>query len=701
MYFDGNKRMNGIRAVCQDLYGQVIALGWVLMLLLVGEASGQQAVVLGGGGSRGLAHAGVLAGLEELGYEPELVVGTSMGAIIGSLYAAGHSPDEVWRIVLAQDWPELFVHMPRPVGPRRELRYPQLEVGIGVERPAGLVAEWRINRALVHLLFDAGARSGGDFDRLPRRFRSVAADLRTGEAVVIAEGDLARAVRASMAVPGVFAAVVRGGAPLVDGGIANYLPISVARAAGARYVVASDVIRPAPEIEDRSALAAGLRGLRLTLRNTLPDTVADVLVLPEIPPQISEALFPRDPTPLFRAGMEAARRDAAGRPPASGGSPPRAPLPQPDSLVVLRIETSDPGVAALARRLFRDVAPARYDTARVLRAVDRLYETGLVEGVWPRVERVTAADEGARGAGELVVRVDPVARTDVVGAAGYDNDRGGRVWAGASMRAGGAVPFVLGLTGSFGSLEQWAAASVRVHPRATAPLVWSAGAHHTSSDVRVRGGELDVRRTGGWLGAEMLRVRPSLALAAIATAEHIERDDGEDGASYGPLLRIEGVQPLTRLVGAAPLLELEARAGDVSYQRVRARAAAHTERGHWSLAALVDVTSASSDAPADVLPALGDEWLLPGMRWGEERGSTRVVAGADVAHPIVLEGALRLRLRAGAAAGDVDAFRESGAWALGAALELLWATPLGPIMGGVGTNTRGQWRVEVNVGPWF
>src|SRR5690606_13534234 len=111
--------MNGIRAVCQDLYGQVIALGWVLMLLLVGEASGQQAVVLGGGGSRGLAHAGVLAGLEELGYEPELVVGTSMGAIIGSLYAAGHSPDGVWRIVLAQDWPEFFVHMPRPVGPRR------------------------------------------------------------------------------------------------------------------------------------------------------------------------------------------------------------------------------------------------------------------------------------------------------------------------------------------------------------------------------------------------------------------------------------------------------------------------------------------------------------------------------------------------------------------------------------------------------
>lgn len=692
--------MNAIRAVCQDLRGQVIALGSALVLLSSG-ASGQQAVVLGGGGSRGLAHVGVLEGLEQLGYEPELVVGTSMGAIVGALYAAGHSPAELRRIVLGQDWPELFTQAPRPVGPRRELRYPQLDVGIGVERPAGLIAEWRINRVLVHLLFDAGARSGGAFDQLPRRFRPVAADLRTGDAVAVEEGDLARAVRASMAVPGVFAAMMARRAPLVDGGIANYLPISVARAEGAAHIVAVDVIRPAPEIEDRSALAVGLRGLRLTLRNTLPDTVADVLVLPDIPPQISEALFPRDPTPLLRAGLAAALRDAAGRLPAGGGTPPRAPLPPPDTLVALRIESTDPGVALLARRLFGAAAPARYDTARVLRAVDRLYETGLVDGVWPRVERAGAAEAGAARAGELVVRVDPVARTHVAGAAGYDNDRGGRIWARASTRAGGAEPLELGLTGSFGSLERWAAASLRVHPPAIAPLALSAGAHHVSNDVRVPGGELDVRRTGGWLAAELWRLRPSLALAAVGTAEHVTRDGGEDGVSYGPLLRIGGVRPLTRLVGAAPLLELEARAGDVSYGRVRARAAAHTEQGRWSLAALVDVTSASSDAPADVLPALGDEWLVPGLRWGEERGDTRVVAGADVAHPIPLEGALRLRVRAGAATGDADALRESDAWVLGAALELLWATPLGPIIGGVGGNTRGRWRVEVNVGPWF
>src|SRR5690606_34258429 len=105
--------------------------------------------------------------------------------------------------------------------------------------------------------------------------------------------------------------------------------------------------------------------------------------------------------PLLRAGEAAALRDAAGRLPAGGGSPPRPPAPPPDSLVALRIESSDPGVASLARRLFRAAAPMRYDTARVLRAVDRLYETGLAEGVWPRVERTER-----EGDAELVVRVD-------------------------------------------------------------------------------------------------------------------------------------------------------------------------------------------------------------------------------------------------------------------------------------------------------
>ena len=696
--------MNEIRRRCQGLYVRGIALACPL-ILLASSASSQQAVVLGGGGARGLAHAGVLAGLEQLGYAPELVVGTSMGAIIGSLYAAGESPDAIRRTVMAQDWAEMFTHAPRPVGPRRELRYPALDIAPHPDQPAGLVADWRINRTLVRLLFDAGARSGGDFDRLPRRFRAVTVDLRTGAVVVLARGDLARAVRASMAVPGFFAPVRLGDTLLVDGGIGDNVPVAVARAEGAAFVVASDVVRPRPEVVERFPLDVAARALRLLLRRA-PLAEPDVLVLPDISPGISEALFPRDPTPLIRAGYEAALRDAGGRLPAAGGAAPRAPAPPPDSLLALRVESSDAAVAALARRLLRSAAPGEYSETRVLRALDRLYATGLVTGVWPRVEpRAAESHATARAAaardGELVVDVTPAEQTRLLAAAGYDNDRGGRIWVEASTRTGTGAPLELALGGSLGSLERWAAASLRLHPPATAPLAWTAGAHHAANTARVPGGERDVQRTGGWLGAEMLRLQPSIALAATLTAEHVRQDRGPDGASFGPLLRIAGVDPLNRLAGAAPLLELEARMGTVSYQRARVRAAAGAAPGRLRLAALADVTAASSHAPADVLPALGDEWLMPGMRWGEERGTLRVVAGADLVHPLPLQASGRVRLRAGAVAAAADAVSGSDEWTLGAALELLWATPLGPIIGGVGANTRGQWRLEVALGPRF
>src|SRR5690606_32818912 len=114
-----------------------------------------------------------------------------------------------------------------------------------------------INRRLVEMLFDAGARARSDFDRLPRRYRAVAADLRDGSVVVLGHGDLARAVRASMAVPGVFSPVVIDGRILVDGGIADNLPTTQARALGALYIIASDVLLP--ELDPRPPSRAAVR----------------------------------------------------------------------------------------------------------------------------------------------------------------------------------------------------------------------------------------------------------------------------------------------------------------------------------------------------------------------------------------------------------------------------------------------------------
>src|SRR5262245_7381837 len=178
-------------------------LSFILVLALARGARAGDAVVLSGGGSRGLAHAGALVGLERRGHDPDLVVGTSMGAIIGALYAGGYEPSAIWRIVEREDWRGVFEPMPVRVGRERDLRHPvlQLQSGEGgLLFTKGYLADWRINRELVRRLFSPAARARGDFDRLPRRFRAIAADLDGGAMVSIGSGDLARAARASMAV---------------------------------------------------------------------------------------------------------------------------------------------------------------------------------------------------------------------------------------------------------------------------------------------------------------------------------------------------------------------------------------------------------------------------------------------------------------------------------------------------------------------
>src|SRR5690606_4693814 len=155
------------------------------------------------------------------------------------------------------------------VGHARTTLRPLLSFGVGDDAVVfgGLVPDAGINRRLVQLLFDAGARARGDFDRLPRRYRAVTADLRDGTAVSLGSGDLARAVRASMAVPGAFSPIVIDGRTLVDGGIADNLPTAEARALGARHIIASDVLLPELEEMPTSRVAIGIRALRLLIEN--------------------------------------------------------------------------------------------------------------------------------------------------------------------------------------------------------------------------------------------------------------------------------------------------------------------------------------------------------------------------------------------------------------------------------------------------
>jgi len=202
-------------------------------------------LVLSGGGALGLAHVGVLRELEAMHVPVDCVAGTSMGAIVGGLYSAGYSPAELERLVVELDWNAFLRDRPdrRKLPYRRkvdDLTYlTRWEVGVsrdGVVLPAGLVAGHRLGVELQLLALRAAGID--DFDRLPLPFRAVAADAANGETVVLSGGDLADALRASMAVPGLFTPVELDGRLLVDGGVVANLPVDAAREMGAGIVIA-------------------------------------------------------------------------------------------------------------------------------------------------------------------------------------------------------------------------------------------------------------------------------------------------------------------------------------------------------------------------------------------------------------------------------------------------------------------------------
>lgn len=672
-------------------------LGWLLWAM---PASAQQALVLGGGGSRGLAHAGAITGLELRGWNPELVVGTSIGAIIGALYAAGLPADSIWRVAADQDWREVFQYRALAVAPGQPLSYPLMQLGIGVDRrryAEGLVADFRVNRLLGSLLFEATTRAAGDFDRLPRAFRAVAADFATGEAVVLAEGDLARAVRASMAVPGVFAPVLWDGRVLVDGGISDHLPVDVARERGYTKVVAVDVVRPRAEDVALDPLRAMVRASRLVLMQAMPrDVEPDVLILPDIDPDLFAAIFPDDPSALLVLGRDAALAAA----PQMAHEAERSTYPAriPARITGLRIDAVTEAQREHVRQAFEHTL-GEYDAAAIVRASDALYASGMYYGIWPRV----VVEEGDTTRATLVVRVDAAPPITVAGGAAYESDRRGRAWVVLRARPQGGplealASFLLDEIHAIGTLQ------LRRTLGGTPSIAVVTGAHLERTDVRLfdgadRVGEVGFERGGGVLGVEWHRIDPDWAAGLWLHGESVGGDEAYDLA-IGPRVRIERVPELSRVVGTAPLLEIEARFGDVDYHRARMRGSFDIAIGRLLVGAMADATVSSRQTPLDAQPALGDEHLVPGLAWGRARGPVRVVGGVDVAWPIFLRGHLRVRARMGAIAGGVEDL-ERQRWLPGAEAGVLWWTPIGRVGVSTGIARGGRPRIDVTIGSLF
>ena len=252
-------------------------------------------LVLSGGGARGGAHVGVLKALEELDVKVDYIAGTSMGAIIGGLYASGYGAEEIEQILIQTDWKKAMTD--RPARKDRTMRKKELEyeflipyrIGFNkgkFQMPLGAIEGQHLDQLFHKMLLPVVGII--QFDQLPIPFRAVATDLVTGEAVVLSSGSLPNTLRASMSVPGIFAPVTINDRILVDGGMSNNLPVNVVREMGADIVIAVDISSPLLKEEQLTSIISVTEQLTnfLTRRTTELQIESlgsdDILIVPEL-----------------------------------------------------------------------------------------------------------------------------------------------------------------------------------------------------------------------------------------------------------------------------------------------------------------------------------------------------------------------------------------------------------------------------------
>jgi len=354
-------------------------------------------LALSGGGARGFAHIGALQALEELRVPVDCIAGTSMGSIVGGLYATGMSPREIEDAIGTVDWGNLFNDRP----PRRDLSFrrkqddvadlAEVEVGIKDGRialPRGLIAGQKIGFVLESLTLRAAGVE--DFDTLPIPFRAVATDIGTGSMVVLRRGKLADALRASMSLPGLVAPIEIDGRLLVDGGLVRNLPVDVAREMGADVVIAIDIstpLDPPSAIRSVTDVTRQVTGMLTHGNVEAQAAAADLLIRPDLAGATSGSFF--QARAILPAGHEAilARR-AALAPYAlteeaytARNAALRAALKAPARIAAVRIDAPpdvDPRV--LSRRI-RTRPDSNLDLATLQSDLGRLYELGEFERV--------------------------------------------------------------------------------------------------------------------------------------------------------------------------------------------------------------------------------------------------------------------------------------------------------------------------------
>jgi NTE family protein len=380
-----------------------VSLALVIAASIPSSCHGQErpkiGIALSGGGAKGLAHIGVLKVLEEEGLQAEIITGTSMGSIIGGLYAMGYSPAFLEEMALDVDWFEMFLE----TVDRRYLSMPQKQFrdrylmafpfyGGRVQLPSGLIKGQKIHRLLYRLTWPVVEID--DFGELPRDFSCVATDIATGTPYVIGGGSLADAMRASMAIPTVFSPFDMDGRRLVDGGLVRNLPALDARELGADIVICLDVSTDLVGVDSlRSLLEITDQTINILMRSTMDEQrrICDLYIKPDLG---TTGTLDFDDVPyIIGQGEKAARahieeiraivEQAGGfrEPPAQMDETPATPV----DITGVRFEGLSEVSSKLVSNLVGIRSPGPITASEIDEALQRLYSTGSFSRISYRI----------------------------------------------------------------------------------------------------------------------------------------------------------------------------------------------------------------------------------------------------------------------------------------------------------------------------
>jgi predicted acylesterase/phospholipase RssA len=680
------------------------------------------ALVLSGGGAKGLAHIGVIEVLDSAGVRPDVVVGTSMGAIIGALYAsglAGRTIDSVMRAFAAgRGTASRRTSGPVAWGSRLPLVIWEEGAG-GFSVQSSALGQSDVNSPLNAALLRANLLARGDFNRLPIPLRVVATDLRDRSVVVLDRGDLAQAVRASIAIPLVFAPERIGDQVLIDGGLSANIPVGVARDAGARRVIVSDVTnRQLDSINLESSLVVADRVLNWLFRQP-EDSLGPEDLFIRVPVEGFSSLdfAPAAVDSLVRLGRAEGRSMLAGwscRPPSGREALPMLEPRVPTHLTDIVGEVQDSeGTELLVRALL--LSPGRSFDLRALE--QRLRSFGrrdVFREMWLN----------PTGTGDSV-SLHPVLRRLPRRSAGiglaYDQELGGRTWVGVLDRRAPIITAEASAVLTLGRFNSNLDLGVRRqsllgHP-ALSPVFRLVLTSERIRQFDTTGVELESDRFREAVASAGLErdLAPSLRLmiggeAAIWHELSLDRRVPRTREAIGPMLLLER---LGSNQGALARLEL---AWTTEYWRTALETRWGAAIGGVHLEHRLRI-GAGSTLPTAHTFVLGGQDGFPGFHLGEHRGDREVFTSLAFSRPVA--GQLRLKVtgaagRAAFATGALDSAMarargilvrdglfDGGAWQTG-----LWAgienpTPLGPVRVEYGWNHAGRGALLLRVGEWF